>query len=663
MCADTDERDHASLAIDIVAKESAQRFLSRGRCPLSERARRPEPATSGDFMTTSHPRILSLAVTGGGFFGGQTFEFADGLNAVIGGRGVGKTTLLEFLRFVLQPDEDGAPPSTLIQRNLGLGRVTVSIVTAHGVRYDVSRAWGTPSVVTNAAGEPTDAAIDQLCPIDFVRQSEIDLVGKDHASLLRLVDGFATDELRAIDTSITAVVRDLRQNAGELLAVSDQEREQTAAALDTPTLEEKLKGLVGAGGVEDADVAAAHSAATLRAQERQALTAVAEALGKSRADASRFSQALARRFAGILDDGILRGPNKDIMTSLAAQVATATLALQDHLARMGEACEVAEGNVREVGGALGARHDAQEETYRVLLAKGQEEATRAAERRGLQQQLAKALAARAHLERLGAERRTLEQRRRELLGRHSELRDQRFSVRARVASELTASLGPLVEVSVVASKVKDVYKAFLEDRLKGNRTHYKDAAKAISEIPPTELASLVRRSDVNTLRERATLGDKAEALLTKLSDEATLYELDTFDVADMAFVKLLDGVPKDTSEVSHGQRATAILSILFLKSDRPLVIDQPEDHLDPRYLCDVVVESLRAAKAARQFIIVTHSPNVPVLGDAERTFLLASTGTEGSVRAVGALDVMATPIQALEGGPRAFQLRKDRYGY
>jgi ABC-type lipoprotein export system ATPase subunit len=47
-----------------------------------------------------HHTILSLEVTGG-FLKGVKLAFADGLNCIIGGRGTGKTTALEFIRYIL----------------------------------------------------------------------------------------------------------------------------------------------------------------------------------------------------------------------------------------------------------------------------------------------------------------------------------------------------------------------------------------------------------------------------------------------------------------------------------------------------------------------------------------------------------------------------------
>src|SRR6478735_6819990 len=71
---------------------------------------RADPKLDPRADSKAHHTILSLEVSGG-FVKGSRFEFADGLNCVIGGRGTGKTTVLELVRYVLNqmPDEKTAP--------------------------------------------------------------------------------------------------------------------------------------------------------------------------------------------------------------------------------------------------------------------------------------------------------------------------------------------------------------------------------------------------------------------------------------------------------------------------------------------------------------------------------------------------------------------------
>jgi len=71
------------------------------------------------------------------------------------------------------------------------------------------------------------------------------------------------------------------------------------------------------------------------------------------------------------------------------------------------------------------------------------------------------------------------------------------------------------------------------------------------------------------------------------------------------------------ADLSTGQKATAVLLLLLIDSEAPLIVDQPEDDLDNSFISDSVVKRLRSAKGSRQFIMATHNPNIPVLGDAE----------------------------------------------
>src|SRR5437660_9179310 len=94
---------------------------------------------------TPHHVVLSLDVTGG-FLAGAHLEFADGLNCLIGGRGAGKTTALEFLRFGLglMPDPKTNAPryktiDGLVKANLGSGRLTVELRTKTDLRYTAGR--------------------------------------------------------------------------------------------------------------------------------------------------------------------------------------------------------------------------------------------------------------------------------------------------------------------------------------------------------------------------------------------------------------------------------------------------------------------------------------------------------------------------------------------
>ena len=124
--------------------------------------------------------------------------------------------------------------------------------------------------------------------------------------------------------------------------------------------------------------------------------------------------------------------------------------------------------------------------------------------------------------------------------------------------------------------------------------------------------------------------------------------------------------------LSTGQKATAVLLLLLLESDAPLIVDQPEDDLDNRFITEGVVPRMREEKRRRQFIFSTHNANIPVLGDAELILGLTALGEAdgGNARIdpdhMGSID--ARPVrelveELLEGGKDAFETRRLKYGF
>jgi ABC-type cobalamin/Fe3+-siderophores transport system ATPase subunit len=139
----------------------------------------------------------------------------------------------------------------------------------------------------------------------------------------------------------------------------------------------------------------------------------------------------------------------------------------------------------------------------------------------------------------------------------------------------------------------------------------------------------------------------------------------------VAVALVVDGIPKDLSELSSGQKATALLLLLFAQGGRPLVLDQPEDDLDNRFVYEDVVTLLRAEKGVmdptrrRQIIVATHNANIPVNGDAELVLSLADEGGRCQVRTQASIDDAAVREEIrniLEGGAEAFRRRAQKYG-
>ncbi len=116
---------------------------------------------------------------------------------------------------------------------------------------------------------------------------------------------------------------------------------------------------------------------------------------------------------------------------------------------------------------------------------------------------------------------------------------------------------------------------------------------------------------------------------------------------------------------SQGQRSAALLAFLLAFGDEPLVLDQPEDDLDNHLIYELIVRQIRKNKLRRQLIIVTHNPNVVVNGDAEMVHALDFRGGQCRVVERGALQeksVREEVCRIMEGGHEAFARRWARLG-
>jgi AAA domain, putative AbiEii toxin, Type IV TA system len=131
-----------------------------------------------------------------------------------------------------------------------------------------------------------------------------------------------------------------------------------------------------------------------------------------------------------------------------------------------------------------------------------------------------------------------------------------------------------------------------------------------------------------------------------------------------------DDVPIE--RLSPGTRGIVLL-LLYLAVDtqdrRPLLIDQPEENLDPQSVFDELVPHFRAARQRRQVIIVTHNANLVVNTDADQVIIAKSERREGGGLPVityesGSLEnprIRSAVCRLLEGGTRAFLERERHY--
>ncbi len=116
---------------------------------------------------------------------------------------------------------------------------------------------------------------------------------------------------------------------------------------------------------------------------------------------------------------------------------------------------------------------------------------------------------------------------------------------------------------------------------------------------------------------------------------------------------------------SQGQRSAALLAFLLAFGNEPMVLDQPEDDLDNHLIYELIVRQIRENKLRRQLIMVTHNPNVVVNGDAELVQVMDFGQGQCYVKQHGSLQeskVRHEVCRVMEGGREAFARRWKRLG-
>ncbi|GAB6275602.1 MAG: AAA family ATPase [Rectinema sp.] len=124
-----------------------------------------------------------------------------------------------------------------------------------------------------------------------------------------------------------------------------------------------------------------------------------------------------------------------------------------------------------------------------------------------------------------------------------------------------------------------------------------------------------------------------------------------------------DWVP--ISQGSKGQRSAALLAFLLAFGEEPLVLDQPEDDLDNHLIYDLIVAQIRENKLRRQLIVVTHNANIVVNGDAEMIYAMDFKNGQCVVAEDGALQQKVVRLEVcriMEGGREALARRWARLG-
>jgi ABC-type cobalamin/Fe3+-siderophores transport system ATPase subunit len=181
-----------------------------------------------------------------------------------------------------------------------------------------------------------------------------------------------------------------------------------------------------------------------------------------------------------------------------------------------------------------------------------------------------------------------------------------------------------------------------------------------------QLEALVSVGDREAINDE--LSEYADAALVhrgSIKSTRTTYDLYGWVFGDYFSVGagiLFAGKPMD--KLSMGEKGTVLLKLMLAEGEHPLIVDQPEESLDNRFIYDELVGAFREAKKKRQILIATSNANLVVNTDSEQVVVAEFTGDRISYEQGGLEDLgIRQDITAiLEGGEEAFRRREEKYG-
>ena len=620
-------------------------------------------------------------------------RFNPWLNAIIGGRGTGKSTLVDFCRKVLRRDGelDGAARSheeslrDVFERRMRVptsrtdeGLLTESsrieiVYRKDGERFLISWSQdGTAQSIARLSGDqsiPEEGNILERFPVRIYSQKQLFALAQDPNALLMVIDD--AQAVRSVASG-----RRMQQLENDFLSLRAEARAAAAQVRELPNLQASLNDVrrkldvLQQGG--HAQILSGYRA---RRQTNDTWNAILEATERG---LDSVSGAVNELSVAELD----LGPESEDDSSRAA-IRRAQQSLDRLIAEFRQAAarnvaqvqrQLAEIRVGADASEWSAAVQASEAEFQTTVARLAEEGiSDPAEYGSLVDQ---ATRLDVEIARLDGERQrvaTLETQAGQMLAQY---REERTQLNARRRAFAESASGDALRVQVNAFAAHSGLAESLESILGIQR--FQEDRRAIADRirPPND-------DQWDWARLNSVIAE-----MRRFHSGAS----DSWDTHDARFKTALRGIPperidrlalfmpddtvsvsfresgssnewRSLSQGSPGQQTAALLAFVLGFGNEPIILDQPEDDLDSTLIYELLVNRFREMKAMRQMIVVTHNPNIVVHGDAEYVVSLnvnsgqTQVGCHGGLQERGVRDEVC---RVMEGGREAFQSRYRR---
>ncbi len=629
-----------------------------------------------DHIPQTVPRVLGIHLDGG-FLSGQAIHFSPNLNCIIGGRGTGKSTAFEAVRCLSADGSD----SKVLDSEVWPDRLTLFWQDAAGQRHTMYR--------------PKDGFIQNMDDEDRgPRAFDIDCFGQGEAAKISLQA--QTDPLALLSYLDRFV---------DLNEASRQEEDARELLLALQTEIEKAE--IQVGRIPEFERLLATTKQQLEALKKPEVKELIE-LQRNIASERAIRTAVATKLRGAKDDLASASPRStiaeihEIADAASLTVGAAEFqAIVDATRQFLTMAEAAEKTVTTGLSMLEQVTNTQFTSWKAKESAAQIKID--AKRREIE--ALKISFDMSYITKLAGDEATYTQNLKDLQSWKPHLDDQRrkraaalkarWAARDRVAMlrdafgrKATTTLGEaLSDLHVSLRYARNAYAPEAErliiDTLGWRTNQQVRASHLVMTLTVPVLLDCVQRKNTKPILDLRTpegvaifKPDEAQSMIERLAEASVKYALERVAIHDLPRLQVRRQMPdgnggvrylmRDFSKLSLGQQQSVLLALMLSSTtDRPLIIDQPEDNLDGEFIYKTLVPVLRLAKERRQVIIVTHNPNVAVLGDAELIVVMKGMSDHGQIAARGSIDDPVTRDETcaiLEGAREAFLRRAKTYG-
>lgn len=369
-------------------------------------------------------------------------------------------------------------------------------------------------------------------------------------------------------------------------------------------------------------------------------------------------------------------PNAETLGEAEDVFARLNARLQGIAGQFAAALETADTEIAALRRTWDARRQAVEATYETLLRELQKSKIDGEEFIRLRRQIEELRPLRERRDGFTRDLATHEAHRRQLVAEWEDVKATEYRAIEKAAKKVSRKLRDRVRVEVTMAGNREPLETLLREEVGGNLSAALERLQNRPQLSLPELAARCREGRDALMRHFELPAGAAERVAQ--AGDSLFMRIEELDLPATTKVELNTATEDEPQtwqpleELSTGQKATAVLLLLLLESESPLVVDQPEDDLDNRFITEGVVPILRQEKRRRQFVFSTHNANIPVLGDAE---LILGLGASGEARdgqaiidqrhmgSIDSLPVRKLVEEILEGGRTAFEMRRRKYGF